>query len=99
MRSPPSPAPSLTLPPLRGREGGGHVRERVCRPSVRQPVELGGVLAGDLADRLGTDVVDQLGADRVELEGRAALAAPILTRLQLHQVAEAVLELEIHAVQ
>ena len=42
---------------------------------------------------LDTDVVDELGADRVELERRLALAAPILARLQFHQVAEAVLKL------
>src|SRR5207247_2408259 len=48
---------------------------------------------------LDAHLVDQLGPDAVELEGRAALAPPILAGLQLHQVAEAVLELEIHAVE
>src|SRR5260370_15110389 len=33
-------------------------------------------------DGLDADIVDQLGADRVELEGRPALAPPILARLQ-----------------
>jgi hypothetical protein len=35
----------------------------------------------------------------VELEDRLALAAPVLARAQSHQIAEAVLEFEIHAVQ
>jgi hypothetical protein len=35
----------------------------------------------------------------VELERRLALAAPVFAWAQFHQVAEAVLELEIHAVQ
>src|SRR5437870_744050 len=45
------------------------------------------------------DIVDQPGADPVELEGGAALAFPILARLQRHQIAETVLPLEIHAVE
>src|SRR5580704_10811984 len=98
---------------------------------IREPIELGRVLAGDLVDLVGgqvgellldklvrfrphtvgvrvvgtphhrfeADIVDQLGADAVELEGALAVAAPVFARLQLHQVAEAVLELEIHPVE
>jgi hypothetical protein len=54
--------------------------------------------SGQMPSVCAADVVDQLGADWVELECRLALAAPLFARLQLHQVAEAVLELEIHAV-
>src|SRR5665213_4053167 len=46
-----------------------------------------------------TDLVDQLGPDAVELEGRLALALPVIARLHLHQVAETVLVLEIHPVE
>jgi hypothetical protein len=49
--------------------------------------------------RLDADVINELGADRVELEGRLALAASVFAWAQFDQVAEAVLELEIHAVQ
>src|SRR5271156_1559404 len=48
---------------------------------------------------LNTDILVELGADRVELERRLALAAPILARLHLHQIAEAVPVLEIHAIE
>src|SRR5438552_15014813 len=48
---------------------------------------------------LDPHLVDQFRANPVELEGRPALAPPILARAQLHQVAEAILELEIHAVE
>src|SRR5713226_2872380 len=50
--------------------------------------------------RLHAHVVDELGADTVELEGRLALAAPVVARLHLQaEVVEAVLPLEVHAVQ
>src|SRR5437868_2970111 len=48
---------------------------------------------------LDAHILDELRADPVELERGAALPAPILARLQLHQIAEAVLEFEIHAVE
>src|SRR4051794_11590406 len=99
--------------------------------SVHQPVELRGVLAGDLVHGLGREagellldilrafrpdavrvwvvgaphqgfnphLLDQLRPDAVELECRAALATPVFRRLQLHQIAETVLELEIHPVE
>src|SRR5208282_4498963 len=44
-------------------------------------------------------VLDELGADPVELESGAALTTPILARLQLHQIAEAVFILEIHPIE
>ena len=50
--------------------------------------------------RLHAHVVDELGADAVELEGRLALAAPVVARLHLQaEVVEAVLPLEVHAVE
>src|SRR5215470_18546218 len=48
---------------------------------------------------LDPHILDELGADPVELKRRAALTAPVFARLELHQVAEAVLKLEIHAVE
>src|SRR6266566_2554079 len=119
-----SPASLRSAPSSRSAREGFHAL-------VHQPVELGGVLAGDLVhdvgrqtgellvdvflrfrpyavgvrvvraphDRFDADILDQLGADRVELERCAALAAPVFARLQLHQIAETVLEFEIHAVQ
>ena len=45
-------------------------------------------------------LVDQLGADAVELERGLALAAPVVRRLHLEaEVGEAVLPLEVHAVE
>src|SRR5262249_12116164 len=48
---------------------------------------------------LDANILDQLGADPVELERRPALAPPILARLELHQIAKAILVLEIHPVE
>src|SRR5438045_9524692 len=48
---------------------------------------------------LDAHILDELRADPIELERGAALPAPILARLQFHQIAEAVLEFEIHAVE
>src|SRR5262245_5977065 len=100
--------------------------------SSAQPVELAGVVAGDLAKHVGwqmaelfldvlgrlrphavgmrvvgaphegldPDVVDELGADGVELEGRLALAPPVVGRLHFEaEVAEAVLPVECHPVE
>src|SRR6185437_6885438 len=121
------------IPTLLGRRRG--IRRACSRRNaalVDQPVELAGVLAGDLVRRLGRQVtellgdvfarfrpdavamrvvaaphqrlqphlVDELGADAVELEGRLALAPPVVARLHLEsQILEAVLPFEIHAVE
>src|SRR5262249_14313024 len=51
-------------------------------------------------ERLDAHVLDQLGADRIELEGRPALPAPVIARLHLEgEIAEAVLPLEVHAIE
>src|SRR3984957_3940620 len=79
---------------------GGQPGELVLDELVRfRPHTVGMRVVGAPHNRLKADIVDQLGADAVELEGALAVAPPILARLQLHQVAEAVLELEIHAVE
>src|ERR1700730_13888231 len=64
-----------------------------------RPHSVGVRVVGAPHQGLDADVVDELGADRVELERRLALAAPIFARLHLDQIAEAVLILEIHAVE
>ena len=51
-------------------------------------------------ERLHAHVVDQLGADAVELERGLALPPPVVARLHLEaEVGEAVLPLEVHAVE
>src|SRR5499426_935151 len=51
-------------------------------------------------ERLGAHLVDHLRADPVELEGRLALAPPVVARLHREpEVAEAVFPLEVHAVE
>src|SRR5215475_13067020 len=100
--------------------------------STDEPVELAGVLAGDLVhdvgrqmpellldeagrlrpdtvrvrivraphERLDAHVLDELGADAVELERALALPAPVVAGLHGEaEVAEAVLPLEVHAVE
>src|SRR5438067_1719233 len=64
-----------------------------------RPHAVGVRIIGAPHQRFDADVVDELGADPVELERRAALPAPIFARLQLHQVAEPIPVLEIHAVE
>src|SRR5438132_13293104 len=64
-----------------------------------RPHPVGMRVVGAPHQGLDADVVDELGADRVELECRLALAASVFARLQLHQVAKTILELEINAVQ
>src|SRR5215468_12392865 len=51
-------------------------------------------------ERLHAHVLDQLGADAVELEGGLALPPPVVAGLHREaEVAEAVLPLEVHAVE
>src|SRR5438034_1074 len=57
-------------------------------------------IVGAPHEGLHADVVDELGADAVELEGRLALPAPVVGWLHLEpEIVEAVLPLEIHAIQ
>src|ERR1700730_3375956 len=64
-----------------------------------RPHGVGVRVVGAPHQGLDADVVDELRADRVELERRLALATPVFARLHLDQVAEAVLILEIHAIE
>jgi hypothetical protein len=64
-----------------------------------RPHAVGVRVVGAPHQGFDADLIDELGADQVELERRLALPAPILARLHLHQVAEAVLILEIHTVE
>src|SRR5262249_2268112 len=51
-------------------------------------------------ERFDAHVLDQFGADRIELEGRPALPAPVVARLHREaEIAEAVLPLEVHAIE
>src|SRR5947209_1472155 len=51
-------------------------------------------------DRFLTHVLDELGADPVELERGLALAPPVVARLHREaEVAEAILPLEVHAIE
>src|SRR5215471_9326153 len=57
-------------------------------------------IVGAPHERLHPHVLDELGADPVELEGRLALPPPVVAGLHLEpQVVEAVLPLEVHAVE
>src|SRR5262250_2840789 len=57
-------------------------------------------IVGAPHERLHPHVLDELGADPVEREGRLALPPPVVAGLHLEpQVVEAVLPLEVHAVE
>src|SRR4029079_1561853 len=65
-----------------------------------RPHAVGVRIVGAPHQRLHAHVVDELGADAVELEGALALALPVVARLHREaEVAEAVLPLEVHAIQ
>src|ERR1700719_10521 len=64
-----------------------------------RPYAVGVRIIGAPHQRFDPDVVDELGADPIELEGRAALPAPVFARLEVYQIAEPILILEIHAVE
>src|SRR6266571_7832070 len=64
------------------------------------PYAVGVRVVGGPHERLGAHLVDELGTDAVELERRLALAPPVVARLHRQpEVAEAVLPLEVHAVE
>ena len=65
-----------------------------------RPHAVGVRVVGAPHQGLDAHVVDQLGADAVELEGGLALPPPVVARLHLEpEVGEAVLPLEVHAVE
>src|SRR5712692_4074715 len=80
---------------------GGQVAELLLDVLRRLgPHPVGVRIVGAPHEGLDPDVVDELGADAVELKGGLALAAPVVAGLHLQaEVTEAVLPLEVHAVQ
>src|SRR5689334_24181423 len=80
---------------------GGQVAELLLDVLARlRPDAVGVRIVRRPHERLHAHLVDELGADAIELERRLALSPPVIAGLHREpEVAEAVLPLEVHAVE